>query len=148
MNISIKIIPETEHRKEVSGADWFFDSKGDLQVRISPMSDWRYEMALALHETFEAILWKQRHGTSVRDVDRFDQEYYRTHADDLDAGDERKCPYRKEHCLATAAERMLAAEMGIVWSEYDKELADTYPGPTAIRKAKAKGNRVRRKAGP
>jgi len=143
MNIVCKVIPESQMRPQVSGADWFFDKKGDLQVRVSPMSDWRYEVALMLHELFEAILWKQRHGTSVSEVDRFDQLYYETHEDDLDAGDERGCPYRKEHCLATAAERILSAELGIVWIEYDEELATAYPGPAAVRKAKAKGNRVR-----
>ena len=132
MNICIKVIPENQHRKEVSGADWFFDANGDLQVRVSPMSDWRYEILLAFHEAFEAIACKH-HSVSVAAVDEFDQKYYETHADDLDAGDDPACPYRKEHNAATAAERILAGELGIVWSDYDRELAETYPGPTAIR---------------
>ena len=132
MNICIKVIPESQHRKEVSGADWFFDAKGDLQVRISPMSDQRYEAALMLHDVFEAILCRFS-GVTVESVDRFDQKYYETHSDDLDAGDERDCPYRLEHMYATAAERIFAGAVGICWADYDRELATTYPGPTAIR---------------
>lgn len=144
MNIVCKVIPESQMRPQVSGADWFFDKKGDLQVRVSPMSDWRYEIALILHELFEALLWRYHHGTDVREVDQFDELYYRTHEDDLDAGDERGCPYLREHSLACVPERIWVAETGIVYSEYDQELATTYPGPAAFRKSKAKRNRVRR----
>lgn len=133
MNVHILVIPEYEQRKEVSGADWFFDSKGDLQVRVSPMSNWRYEMVLAMHEAFEAICCMD-HGVTVSSVDEFDRKFYETHADDLDAGDEPGCPYIREHNAATAAERILAGELGIVWADYDRELASTYPGPMAVRK--------------
>lgn len=134
MNIFIKVIPESEQRLEVSGADWFFDGNGDLQVRVSPMSDWRYEVTLAMHEAFEALIWFHRHGPDVSAVDAFDQKFYETHTDDLDAGDEPSCPYRQEHNSATAAERILAGDLGIVWAEYDRELAARYPGPMAAKK--------------
>jgi|ERR1044071_1627060 hypothetical protein len=133
MDIHIKVIPESEMRAGVSGADWFFDDKGDLQVRVSPMRDSRYETLLAIHECVEAIM-AHHNGVTVKAVDEFDQKYYETHADDLDAGDEADAPYRHEHCLATAIERILCAELGVVWSEYDRELAETYPGPTAVKK--------------
>jgi hypothetical protein len=133
MDIHIKVIPESEMRAEVSGADWFFDDKGDLQVRISPMSDWRRETLLAIHECVEAVMC-HHNGVTVKAVDEFDQKYYETHADDLDAGDEPDAPYRHEHCLATAIERILCAELGVIWSEYDRELAETYPGPTSVKK--------------
>lgn len=159
MNISIQVIPDSQMRPEVSGADWYFEyefhcdkcglafmektshpqkcSKCNewlkirewLQVRVSPMSDWRREMLLAIHETVEALMCCHN-SVTVAQVDKFDQEYDKTHTFDLDAGDERDAPYRHEHCLATAIERILCAEFGVVWSEYDKELAESYPGPS------------------
>lgn len=127
MDINIRVIPESEQRQEVNGADWFFDERGDLQVRVSPMSDWKREMLLAIHETVEAILCKYN-GVSVSDVDKFDALYDKEHTFDTDAGDDIRAPYSRQHCFATAVERILCAEMGVNWSDYDKELAESYPG--------------------
>lgn len=129
MNIHIKVIPESEMRPEVNGADWFFDSNGDLQVRVSPMSDWRREVLLGIHEAVEAIMC-MHNGVSQAAVDAFDLEYDKTHAFDVNAGDDPKAPYVREHCLATAIERILCAELEVNWQEYDQELASTYPGPS------------------
>lgn len=129
MNIHILVIPESEHRPEVSGADWFFDDKGDLQVRVSPMSDWRREILLAIHETVEAIMCKHN-GVTQQAVDVFDQEYDKIHTFDVNAGDDPAAPYEHEHCLATAIERILCAELGVNWLSYDTELAQSYPGPS------------------
>jgi hypothetical protein len=131
MNVHILVIPESEQRKEVNGADWFFDAAGDLQVRVSPMSDWRYEMALALHEAFEALLCKNN-GVSQKDVDKFDMAYDLAHPDepDLNAGDEPDAPYCVEHNYATVVDRLFIGACGLKWQPYDQELATTYPGPT------------------
>lgn len=128
MNITIKVIPESEMRQEVNGADWFWDSDGNLQVRVSPLSDWRREVLLAIHETVEAIMCKYN-GVTQQQVDAFDLEYDKTHSFDLNAGDETNAPYRKEHTFATAIERILAGVLEVPWKEYDDELASTYPGP-------------------
>jgi hypothetical protein len=131
MNINIKVIPESEQRYEVNGADWFFDEFGDLQVRVSPMSDWRYEMALAMHEAFEACLCKNN-GVSQSQVDRFDMDFDLAHPDqpDLNAGDEQTAPYRQEHNYATIVDRLFIGACGLNWKDYDTELATTYPGPS------------------
>lgn len=129
MNIHIEVIPETEMRPGVSGGDWFWDSAGDLQVRVSPLSDWRREILLAIHETVEAILCKFN-GVPQADVDSFDIAYDQAHPIDLNAGDDPDAPYSREHCFATAVERILAAEMEVNWFEYDSELCIKYPGPS------------------
>jgi len=129
MNIHILTIPETEQRKEVNGADWFFDSKGDLQVRVSPLSDWRREVLLGIHEAVEAIMCKHN-GVTQQQVDAFDMEYDKTHSFDLNAGDDPAAPYVREHCFATAIERILCAELDVNWLSYDTELAHSYPGPS------------------
>lgn len=129
MNIVIKVIPESEQRPEVNGADWFYDGNGDLQVRVSPMSDWRKEALLGIHEAVEAVLCKHN-GVSQASVDAFDLEYDKTHTFDVDAGDESAAPYVREHCLATAVERILCAELQVNWKDYDDELKRSYPGPS------------------
>ena len=129
MEIHIKTIPEREQRPEVNGADWFWDEKGDLQVRVSPMSDWRYEILLALHEASEAILCKYD-GVSQKSVDEFDAEFDKTHAFDVNAGDDPAAPYKKQHTVSTGIERILAAYLNVGWAEYDGELSQSYPGPS------------------
>lgn len=129
MNIHIEVIPESQQRPEVNGADWFFDAQGDLQVRVSPLSDWRREVLLGIHEAVEAIMCKYN-GVKQESVDAFDAEYDKGHTFDLNAGDDPAAPYGREHCLATAIERILCAELEVNWKEYDDELASSYPGPS------------------
>lgn len=163
MNIDIQVIPESEQRAEVNGADWYWETeftcacgnrhveRGEfpfgavdshctkcdqtmkqtlwLRVRVSPMSDPRYETLLAIHEAVEAIMCRQ-HGVTQAQVDAFDLEYDKTHTFDVNAGDEPNCPYRREHSQATAIERILAAELDVAWKPYDDELASSYPGPS------------------
>jgi hypothetical protein len=138
MNITIKIVPESEMRAEVDGADWYWDRNGDLQVRVTPMSDWRREILLAVHEMVEALMCKVN-GVTQASVDKFDLEYDKTHTFDFDAGDAAGAPYEREHCLATAIERILCAEFKVNWESYDRELATSSPGPSK------KGKRRRRK---
>ena len=35
-------------------------------------------------------------------------------------GDDLKAPYNRQHCMATAVERMLCGYLGIAWADYDK----------------------------
>lgn len=131
MSINIQVIPESQQRPEVNGADWFWDEKGDLQVRVSPMSDWRYEVALAFHEAFEACLCKND-GVTQKSVDEFDMAFDKAHPDepDLNAGDELDAPYKVQHNYATIVDRLFIGACGLLWKSYDDELATTYPGPS------------------
>lgn len=113
----------------MSGADWFWDEKGDLQVRVSPMSDWRFETLLLVHELTEAIMCRHNE-VSQKAVDEFDLEYDKTHTFDDDAGDDPKAPYKMEHTFSTAIERILAGALGVDWGVYEKELRESYPGPS------------------
>jgi hypothetical protein len=129
MNINLQVIPPSQMRPEVDGADWFWDSNGDLQVRVCPMSDSRMEIALMLHEAFEALLC-HHDGVTQKQVDEFDQKYDLTHETDVEAGDDPNAPYKVQHSLATAVERIYTAHVGLDWKTYDDELNATYPGPS------------------
>jgi len=123
MDIHVKIIPNDQHRPGITGADWWFDESGNLEVRISKMSDSKYESVLAVHEVVEAVLCRYA-GVTHEAVDAFDIPYHqKNEVYDLDAGDEPEAPYRRQHGFATAAERIVASEIGIPWLAYDKELA-------------------------
>lgn len=122
MDILIRVIDNGQHRHPFTGADWFWDNDGNLQVRVSKLSDWRYEALLGIHEAVEAIMCKHNNVTQ-ESVDVFDTWYDQTHASDLNAGDDPNAPYRREHCFATAIERVLCAELNVNWKQYDDELA-------------------------
>lgn len=136
MNIRIEVIPNAEHRRPFTGADWYFTTEHTLapagsgkmsvpievlHVKVSNMSDWRREMILAMHEVVEAILCKHN-GVTQEQVDDFDKLYQKSHDSDIEAGDAVDAPYRREHCFATAVERMMAAEMDVDWGDYEREL--------------------------
>lgn len=120
MDIHIKV-DASEIRPPFTGADWWFSENGDLQVRVAKLSSEKRELLLAVHETLEAILC-HFDGVTHEMVDVFDSEYDRTHASDLNAGDDPLAPYARQHSFATATERMMAAYWNENWLEYDKEL--------------------------
>ena len=123
MNIIIKRIPQKKFRPGIVGCDWWFDKNGNLQVRISDkLKGWRKVACIGLHEAVEAILCRHN-GVSHLAVDRFDVRYEKRHpTKKIEAGDHPKAPYRREHCFATAVERMVAAELEVNWPEYDQDL--------------------------
>lgn len=120
MNIIAKV-DASEIRHPFTGADWWFDENGDLQVRVSKLSDWRFEAALMLHEIAESLICKHT-GVTVAQVDEWDKHYDKTHEFDLNSGDDPFAPYKKEHTFATAIERIFTGATDVDWLTYDKEL--------------------------
>ena len=123
MDITVKVIPneQIKERAGFTGADWWYDEEGNLQIRIAQMSTREREMALAVHEIVECILCKF-HGVKVEDVDKFD-EVAEANGHNIDAGDLAGCPYGREHTAATACERIVAMELNVGgWASYDREL--------------------------
>lgn len=120
MKITIETIPHAQQRYPTVG-DWQWQSEDDLLVRVSEMGDWRYNAAVAVHELVEVLLCKQD-GVTEAEVDAFDMAYEarRPEGDESEPGDDPACPCAKQHCMATAVERMLVAALGVSWSEYDK----------------------------
>lgn len=85
------------------------------------MGNWRFEALVALHELVEVIKCKHD-GVSQKDVDAFDIafEKNRKPGNDDEPGDDPNAPYQNQHCLATGIERIMAAELGVDWREYDR----------------------------
>lgn len=136
MNVDIRWIRHGEQRYETSG-DWWFDHEaGVLRIRVSNMNDWRYEMAVATHELVEALLCIHD-GVQPGEVDDFDKEFEDARRNvssmcdegsmefrgkeipwDSEPGDHPDAPYHRQHCFATAVERLLIAALGCSWSAY------------------------------
>lgn len=122
MRIVIETIAHEQQRYPTVG-DWFFDEEGNLTIRVSKLSDWRREALIAVHELVEVLLCKHD-GVTQESVDIFDKQFEATRAPDNfdEPGDDPSSPYFKQHCTATGVERLLAAQLGVNWKEYEKEL--------------------------
>lgn len=108
--------------------DWWTDpwAPGRWQIRVSKMGNWKYEFLVALHELVEMALCKDR-GISEKVVTAFDKKYeaYRTQGwptHQGEPGDAVNSPYRAEHAAAELIERLVAHELGVDWSEYEKAI--------------------------
>jgi hypothetical protein len=115
MRITIETIRHEDQRYSTCG-DWLFPDPNHLVVHVSEMGDWRYEMAVAAHEMVEALLC-QASGVSQEQVDAFDNSFS---SEDGEPGDDPEAPYHKQHCFATAVERLLIAALGVSWADYEE----------------------------
>ena len=125
MNIAVKIIPNAEQRYPTEG-DWRFTPEGDLEIRVSKMSDWRYECLVAFHELCEVLICKHL-GITQEAVDAFDIQFENDraaglHTEDEEPGDYKDAPYRVQHFIATNCERILAISLGVDWNDYGNEV--------------------------
>jgi hypothetical protein len=125
MRILIDTIPHRDQRYPTAG-DWQF-TKGDfgrgedmLVIRVSDLGHFNMNFLLAIHELVEAVLCKHR-DVSEAEVDRFDQDPERER-EGIEPGDNMAAPYFAEHQFASGIERLLAAELGVNWVEYERRV--------------------------
>lgn len=123
MKIIIESIPHETHRYTTVG-DWYWEDDGTLRIKVSALSDWRREALVAVHELVEVLICKHD-GVTQADVDQFDMKdfSYKDHPDE-EPGDSPDAPYKKQHCIATGVERVLAAALGVDWKPYEDELGE------------------------
>jgi hypothetical protein len=123
MKINIETIPHGEQRYPTVG-DYWDDEAGVVQVRVSDMKDWRYEALVAVHELVEMFLTKHR-DIAEPCISEFDIKFEQSREQALltgEPGDHPNAPYRREHFFATNLERLLSAELGVDWFEYDRDV--------------------------
>lgn len=116
MNIHVHVIPHKQQRYDTCG-DWFWDANNHLHIKVSECTDARYEQLVAIHEIVEAVLCDTA-GIDENAVTDWDIKF----TGEGEPGDDPKAPYHKQHRIATAIETLLAAELGVNWQEYEKEL--------------------------
>jgi hypothetical protein len=116
--IEIKFIDPKNQRFGEAG-DWFYDAEDDrMTVFVNRMSDWRSELAVAIHELCESIACLAA-DIDQTDVDAFDKRFHED-LHDGEAGDNPDAPYHKQHVGATAVERLTCSELGINWEQHEK----------------------------
>ena len=141
--VHVKFIPNNDHRYETIG-DWYFDKRGNLQIRVSDFPDERHSMLIAIHEMFEAYAAK-RNKIPEPEVTKFDLWFEEESAagripSTLDEpGMHPKCPYNEEHQYATAVEMTLATLLGVNWWEYDEAVRKMSREQKIVRTVDANG---------
>lgn len=117
--IVIDVIPHDHQRYETVG-DYFFINDV-LHIKVSEMRDNRFELLVALHELVE-VLQTEHAGVAEPDIAAFDMRFEEARAEgNLDEpGDDPQAPYKKQHCVATAVERLMCALLDVDWKEYER----------------------------
>jgi hypothetical protein len=131
LNIIIIAIPHIMQRYDTCG-DWYeapafweqMKTPGDravrcLQIRVSAELPRKEQFLAAIHELVEAFLCECA-GVSEAEVDKFDLAY--GPPDEGEPGDESIAPYYRQHQFASGIERILAAEAGVDWLNYERHI--------------------------
>ncbi|MGO9062160.1 MAG: hypothetical protein ACLQU2_33070 [Candidatus Binataceae bacterium] len=114
MTVRVFLVAQKHQRYDTLG-DWIWTETG-LDIRLSrefAEQDPRYGALLLVHEFVEAMLCRST-GVSTGQVDAFDMSF----KGDGEPGDDPSAPYHRQHRAAEAAERALAAELGVNWRRY------------------------------
>jgi hypothetical protein len=120
MKIIIQSQPHSLQRYNTVG-DWYTDKiNGNVRIYVSQMNNWRFELLVAIHEVVEAFLCLND-GVLEEDVTKFDKAFL----GEDEPGDEPDAPYARQHCIATGIERILAALLGVKWSNYENAIERT-----------------------
>lgn len=126
LRINIETIPH-DHQRYPTVGDWMVDHpSGVLTIRVSNMNNWKFELLVAIHELIEQSLCMSDQITQAK-VDAFDLmfENERDHAQhDVgdEPGDDPRCPYRRQHFVATNIERQMADALGVDWLKYERKI--------------------------
>ena len=113
--IIIKGTPHSNQRYDTCG-DWYNSPGAGLVIKVSQELSRKEQFLVAIHELIEAFLCECA-GISEAAVDRFDRDEARWQA--VEPGDMVQAPYYKQHQIATGIEKILAAEVGVGWLEYE-----------------------------
>lgn len=117
MHIVIRTLPHAEQRYDTVG-DWRVTANGTWDIRVSDLGSWKFNLLVALHELVELALCHD-HEVTTAQVDEFDLAWQPHNGID-EPGDDLMAPYYLEHQVASGFERLMAAELGVVWSEYER----------------------------
>jgi len=120
MNVSIQTVDHEDQRYDTVG-DWRFADDGSLKITVSQLGDARYNALVAVHELVEALLC-QHDGVDQDEVDAFDVafEAARQEGNVDEPGMDPRAPYHFQHRIADGIERLLAVELEVDWSHYER----------------------------
>jgi hypothetical protein len=131
MNIDIHFIPHKEHKFTTIG-HWFFEH-GVLHIQISQELYWKYQMAVLFHELIEAAMCRAADITT-EECDQFDAVFEIEYAQGIwpksvEAGFDKRCPYRKGHIWGSRFERAVIFLLRASWKDYNATCLELMEGP-------------------
>lgn len=115
MKIACETISQHDHRDLGALGDYWYDTLGTLQIRATGLGNPLYEKLIFIHELIEETLTRHK-GITEESIMAFDM----AHQQSPEPGLEVDAPYRDEHLLAEAVERLILAQLGIPWKVYNE----------------------------
>ena len=116
------VMPENQRYATIG--DFWYDAEDDtLIVFVSRMDDWRSELAVALHEVFEATKCLADE-IDFTDIDLFDFQYEksRKESDLSEPGDSKDAPYHEAHIGATWVEKEVCTRLDLPWEVHERNV--------------------------
>jgi hypothetical protein len=120
MKIQMKISPFNELRYKTLG-DYKTEDNGDIVIEAADVGDDILNLMILRHELDEYIMVRAK-GIKDEDIIAFDE----AHPDDDDPGLLKDAPYRVEHAIADAQDRIILAHIGLTYKEYDDACNKTW----------------------
>jgi hypothetical protein len=109
----------------ISGKDFDNDNVGDYLVEDNELiigvkkykeKKWRY--ITLIHELIEALLVTDR-GILIDSIGEYDEKFIEDKRKGQQ-GEQKDCPYHKEHMFATKIEKLLAKELNVDYEKYNE----------------------------
>jgi hypothetical protein len=124
MKIIIETIKHSDQRYPTLG-DWQTvrsPNNSEIHIKVSETGIEPYNFLIAIHELVECFLCIDRKITDNQ-VDAFDNAFVPDERFS-EPGNHPAAPYYREHQIAEAIERLLAHELLVNWSIYDRYLEE------------------------
>ena len=137
--IEIKLIPHAEQAYDTLGDYERTPDRKGLRFKISDTGDADYNFLIMIHELIECYT-ALRHDIDIDKITLFDEWFDETPREELEPGQHKDAPYRREHNFALSVEMLVAHELGLNWYDYEKALDSIYLKLKSIRDAKKEGN--------
>jgi hypothetical protein len=128
INIRTKPIWRTRF-KDIGDYYWIVSpvpEENILKIVVAEMENPDYEFLVVLHELIESYLLIKR-GVNFKEIEEWENKFEQEKKEGKRpkkavAGEQKDCPYRKEHAFATKIEKMVAKYLKVNWGQYDKYL--------------------------
>jgi hypothetical protein len=125
LKITAEVLPYEKMRYETAG-DYFMKPDGSWVFQVADTGNEASNIMILIHELVEWFLTQQK-GITEESITAFDEKFEEErerglHGEDDEPGDALDAPYRDEHCIATAVERILCGHLGIPWQKYDEDV--------------------------
>lgn len=127
MKINIEVIAHAKQRYETPG-DWFWDSEGVLQIRVSKLPNPKFERLIIIHELVEILIETARQNIDPQRLleitEESDKAFESGRTDDsAESGYRPDNPVYHGHMAASAIEHIAGMLLGVDYNKYSEAVA-------------------------